>query len=93
MILSTNIAETSITISGIKFVVDTGMVKAKKYSPGEQFCGGTGPRLGLGLYKLLEAISPAERGFQIPSVLFKLMSQIWGVGNCGIFVGFFEYQP
>ncbi|XP_068021531.1 ATP-dependent RNA helicase DHX33 isoform X2 [Melanerpes formicivorus] len=33
VILSTNIAETSITIPGIKFVVDTGMVKAKKYSP------------------------------------------------------------
>ncbi|XP_066057870.1 ATP-dependent RNA helicase DHX33 isoform X3 [Chamaea fasciata] len=33
VILSTNIAETSITIAGIKFVVDTGMVKAKKYSP------------------------------------------------------------
>lgn len=33
VILSTNIAETSITISGIKFVVDTGMVKAKRYNP------------------------------------------------------------
>ncbi|XP_074452366.1 ATP-dependent RNA helicase DHX33 isoform X1 [Larus michahellis] len=33
VILSTNIAETSITIAGIKYVVDTGMVKAKKYSP------------------------------------------------------------
>ncbi|KAM6315730.1 ATP-dependent RNA helicase DHX33 [Podargus strigoides] len=33
VIVSTNIAETSITIPGIKFVVDTGMVKAKKYSP------------------------------------------------------------
>ncbi|NWR79890.1 DHX33 helicase, partial [Centropus unirufus] len=33
VILATNIAETSITIAGIKFVVDTGMVKAKKYSP------------------------------------------------------------
>ncbi|KAM4796590.1 ATP-dependent RNA helicase DHX33 [Rhinophrynus dorsalis] len=33
IILSTNIAETSITIAGIKYVVDTGMVKAKKYSP------------------------------------------------------------
>ncbi|XP_069729929.1 ATP-dependent RNA helicase DHX33 isoform X2 [Phaenicophaeus curvirostris] len=33
VILSTNIAETSVTIAGIKFVVDTGMVKAKKYSP------------------------------------------------------------
>ncbi|KFO22937.1 ATP-dependent RNA helicase DHX33 isoform X1 [Fukomys damarensis] len=33
VIISTNIAETSITISGIKYVVDTGMVKAKKYNP------------------------------------------------------------
>ncbi|NXJ08620.1 DHX33 helicase, partial [Odontophorus gujanensis] len=33
VILSTNIAETSITISGIKYVVDTGMVKAKKFNP------------------------------------------------------------
>lgn len=39
MILSTNIAETSITISGIKYVVDTGMVKAKKYNPGEELLG------------------------------------------------------
>ncbi|CAH2222948.1 ATP-dependent RNA helicase DHX33 [Pelobates cultripes] len=33
VILSTNIAETSITIPGIKYVVDTGVVKAKKYNP------------------------------------------------------------
>ncbi|XP_072445354.1 ATP-dependent RNA helicase DHX33 isoform X1 [Chiloscyllium punctatum] len=33
VILSTNIAETSITIPGIKYVVDTGMVKAKRYTP------------------------------------------------------------
>lgn len=33
VILSTNIAETSVTISGIKFVVDTGMVKAKRFNP------------------------------------------------------------
>nr|XP_033778035.1 ATP-dependent RNA helicase DHX33 isoform X2 [Geotrypetes seraphini] len=33
VILSTNIGETSITITGIKYVIDTGMVKAKKYSP------------------------------------------------------------
>uniref|UniRef100_A0A7S2W1S0 RNA helicase n=1 Tax=Mucochytrium quahogii TaxID=96639 RepID=A0A7S2W1S0_9STRA len=32
VVLATNIAETSITISGIKYVVDTGMVKAKSYS-------------------------------------------------------------
>ncbi|XP_041657986.1 ATP-dependent RNA helicase DHX33 [Cheilinus undulatus] len=33
VILSTNIAETSVTISGIKYVIDTGMVKAKRFSP------------------------------------------------------------
>lgn len=33
VIVSTNIAETSITITGIKHVVDTGMVKAKMYNP------------------------------------------------------------
>ncbi|XP_059828909.1 ATP-dependent RNA helicase DHX33 [Hypanus sabinus] len=33
VILSTNIAETSVTIPGIKYVVDTGMVKAKHYTP------------------------------------------------------------
>lgn len=33
VILSTNIAETSITITGIKYVIDTGMVKAKKFNP------------------------------------------------------------
>ena len=29
VIVATNIAETSVTINGIKFVVDSGMVKAK----------------------------------------------------------------
>ncbi len=33
VIVSTNIAETSITIHGIKFVVDTGMIKGKIFSP------------------------------------------------------------
>ncbi|XP_072041884.1 ATP-dependent RNA helicase DHX33-like [Amphiura filiformis] len=34
LILSTNIAETSVTIPGIKHVIDTGRVKAKSYVPG-----------------------------------------------------------
>jgi HrpA-like RNA helicase len=33
IILSTNIAETSITISGVRYVIDTGFVKSRSYSP------------------------------------------------------------
>ena len=33
VILSTNIAETSITIPGVRYVVDSGMVKARGYNP------------------------------------------------------------
>ncbi|KAJ1330021.1 hypothetical protein BSLG_009809 [Batrachochytrium salamandrivorans] len=33
VVLSTNVAETSITISGIRYVIDTGMVKLRAYNP------------------------------------------------------------
>eukprot|EP00996_Jenningsia_fusiforme_P004019 NODE_481_length_2198_cov_28.596091_g443_i0.p1 GENE.NODE_481_length_2198_cov_28.596091_g443_i0~~NODE_481_length_2198_cov_28.596091_g443_i0.p1 ORF type:complete len:699 (-),score=159.35 NODE_481_length_2198_cov_28.596091_g443_i0:53-2149(-) len=33
VVLSTNIAETSVTISGIRYVIDTGMVKARDFNP------------------------------------------------------------
>ncbi|KAF7809030.1 Pre-mRNA-splicing factor ATP-dependent RNA helicase DEAH10 [Senna tora] len=33
VILATNIAETSVTISGIKYVIDPGLVKARSYDP------------------------------------------------------------
>ena len=33
MVLATNIAETSITIPGIRYVVDSGVVKARTYDP------------------------------------------------------------
>jgi ATP-dependent RNA helicase DHX8/PRP22 len=32
-VLATNIAETSLTISGIRFVVDTGLTKQRIYHP------------------------------------------------------------
>ncbi|KAL6782327.1 hypothetical protein ACKKBG_A06370 [Auxenochlorella protothecoides x Auxenochlorella symbiontica] len=33
VVLATNIAETSVTVPGVRFVVDSGMVKARAYSP------------------------------------------------------------
>lgn len=35
VILATNIAETSVTIPGIKYVIDPGLVKARSYDPGK----------------------------------------------------------
>ena len=32
IVLSTNIAETSVTIPGMRYVIDTGMVKEKEYA-------------------------------------------------------------
>lgn len=33
VIVSTNIAETSLTITGIKYVIDSGVVKKREYNP------------------------------------------------------------
>ena len=33
VILATNIAETSLTIGGVRYVIDTGFVKSRSYSP------------------------------------------------------------
>ena len=49
VILSTNIAETSITLPGVRYVVDTGVVKARGYNP----------RLGLD-YLLVQPVSKAQ---------------------------------
>ncbi|KAL2320054.1 hypothetical protein Fmac_029023 [Flemingia macrophylla] len=35
VILATNIAETSVTIPGIKYVIDPGFVKARSHDPGK----------------------------------------------------------
>jgi ATP-dependent RNA helicase DHX8/PRP22 len=37
VIISTNIAETSITVSGVRYVVDAGLVKTRKYKSKEGF--------------------------------------------------------
>lgn len=35
MILATNIAETSITVPGVRYVVDTGVVKSRSFQPSQ----------------------------------------------------------
>ena len=53
MVLATNIAETSITIPGVKYVIDTGFVKAK----------------GLCLYHCIKACCFAVWMHQFPGAL------------------------
>jgi len=53
VILSTNIAETSVTIPGVRYVVDTGMVKARGYNP----------HIGLDLL-CVQPVSKAQVGMQ-----------------------------
>ena len=38
IVLATNVAETSVTIPGIKYVVDTGLMKEKQYHPTNGTC-------------------------------------------------------
>ena len=45
VILATNIAETSLTINGIRYVIDSGLVKIRKYDPGLGTCSATIPIL------------------------------------------------
>ncbi|KAI9193654.1 P-loop containing nucleoside triphosphate hydrolase protein [Polychytrium aggregatum] len=68
IILSTNIAETSITISGVRYVIDTGLAKVRSYNP----------KIGLESLKI-EPISKASAsqrtgraGREAPGICFRL---------------------
>ena len=61
VILSTNIAETSVTIPGVSYVVDTGMVKARGYNP----------HIGLDLL-CVQPVSKAQVSMLLPVVCFSV---------------------
>lgn len=52
-ILATNIAETSITIPGVRYVVDTGKSKVKRYLAGPSGGGGY-PSFDLGWWLIVD---------------------------------------
>ncbi|CAG5136665.1 unnamed protein product, partial [Candidula unifasciata] len=71
VVVSTNIAETSITIQGIKYVIDSGMVKAKMYNP----------HTGLDLLKVVTASKAqvlqrtGRAGREAPGVCYRLFTE------------------
>ncbi|CAL1531658.1 unnamed protein product [Lymnaea stagnalis] len=71
VVVATNIAETSITIPGIKFVIDSGMVKAKLYNP----------HSGLDLLKVVTASKAqvlqrtGRAGRESPGVCYRLFTE------------------
>lgn len=72
VIVSTNIAETSVTIHGIKFVIDAGMVKIKSYNASS----------GLDILKV-ERVSQAQAwqrtgraGREAPGTCYRLFSEV-----------------
>ncbi|KAL3882385.1 hypothetical protein ACJMK2_028734 [Sinanodonta woodiana] len=71
VVVATNIAETSVTIQGIKFVIDSGMVKAKVYNPNS----------GLDLLKVVrvakdQALQRTGRaGRESPGICYRLYTE------------------
>lgn len=71
IILSTNISETSLTIPGIKYVIDTGMVKIRTYEP----------RSGMEILSIVRESQAAARqragraGRQEPGKCFRLLTR------------------
>uniref|UniRef100_A0A0B7BJK1 RNA helicase n=1 Tax=Arion vulgaris TaxID=1028688 RepID=A0A0B7BJK1_9EUPU len=71
VVVATNIAETSITIQGIKYVIDCGMVKARVYNP----------HSGLDLLKVVTASKAqvlqrtGRSGREAPGVCYRLFTE------------------